>query len=321
MSNNRRNDYQEIRTAFNTFIKAWETGKFELLDDIVSADVSAEFSIFGECHSRENVKGKLKERPSYTYTRFETGNFVALIEGCHAYQSGCVIGMFADDSGDNYRYYQWGGNFCNVFTYLDGRWMITDIKFDLQDDIGDRTLVEQWTPINDRLGWYTGVPLPVISGEIDVPWYKCSNRENIGTEEEQIEELYYRYALGIDCNTFRLLEDVFSESLVMNMYPFGVMNKRTFIATLKVHRQAYTRRWHHVGYFKSIQIHDNTADCILYRNEPYRNWPLVMSKSLENKQIVAAHYDMKAIKEEDGKWRICKFDYFHGPFITGSFDV
>lgn len=314
------NDYQEIKKAFNMFVKAWETGEMELLDYVIAEDAAAEFSIFGECHSREGVRGRLVCHKSYTYKRIETGNFVALIDGNHAYQSACVVGMFADDSGDVYRNYQWGGNFCNIFTKMDGRWLMTDIKFDLQDDIGDRSLVEKWIPINDQIGWYEGVALPVICGEIDVPWYRCRHRENKGSDKEQIEELYYRYALGIDCNTFRLLEDVFSEKLVMNMYPFGIMNKRTFIATLKVHRQAYTRRWHHVGNFKSIVIEGNEAKCVLYRNEPYRNWPLVMSKSLERKQIVSARYDMEAVKEEDGKWRIRKFDYFHGPFIIGDFD-
>lgn len=313
-------DYEEIKIAFQTFVKAWETGKTEMLDDIVAGDARAEFSIFGECHSRENVKGRLAQHRPYTYTRLETGNFVVLIEGNCAYQSGCVVGMFADDSEELYRNYQWGGNFCNTFEKREGKWVMTDIKFDLQDDIGDRTLVEEWIPINDQIGWYQGVALPVISGEIDVPWYKCKHRDNIGSDEEQIAELYYRYALGIDCNTFQLLEDVFSEDLVMNMYPFGIMDKRSFIATLKVHRQAYTRRWHHVGEFKSITVNGDTAKCVLYRNEPYRNWPLVMSKSLERKKIVSARYDMRAVKEKDGKWRINRFDYFHGPFIIGEFE-
>lgn len=312
-------DYQAIKIAFDKFVNAWESGAVDLLDDIVAKDTGAVFSIFGECHGREALKQHLKQRKPFTYVRIESGNFIALIEGTRSYQSGCVVGFFGLEQEDTYSSYEWGGNFCNIWEKKDDRWMLIDIRFDLQDDLGDLSLVDNWIPINDTIGWYSGVALPAISGELDTPWVRCKNRENIGTDREQIEELYYRYALGIDCNTFSLLEDVFSEDLVLNMAPFGTMSKRTFIATLKVHRQAFTRRWHHVGYFEHIDIHGDTADAVLYRREPYRKWPLEMTKDLEKANIIAARYDVKCVKE-NGKWRISRFDYFHGPFILGYYE-
>ena len=251
---NRQEDYDEIKRLFTQFIHAWESGNTEEMDMCVSADVYARFSMFGEgCLSRQSLKlqlGAYSQAPDYK--KFKVHNFVCLIEGNRAQQSAGLSGVFTDRNGQE-RYW-FTGMFTVSYIKNAAGWRMAQIHFellndntvDMKRDSGGRIsivptkqspFVKNWISINDRIGWFHKCPLPVVSGEYDAPWFVIENRENVGTDEEQIRELFYRYCFGLDMNVFLLWDEIFLPDSVVNFKMFGPMNKRRATDVMKLMRE------------------------------------------------------------------------------------
>lgn len=318
---NRQKDYDEIRQNFIRFIKAWEKGNVGELDYCMVADLFAEFSIFGPTNlSRETLKKQLAAYTEFPgYARFEILNFVCLIEGNKAQQSAGITGIFTRKDGTS-RYW-----FSGIFTVTHKKtmfgWRITHIHFDLlndntvsmtRDGQGHLELipserefpyVKNWIPINDRTGWFKGAPLPMVSGEYDAPWYVIRNRENIGGDAEQIQELFYCYCFAVDTNTFQLFDRIFDSDAVTDFPLFGCMDKRRTTDTMKMIREEVSRRTHHMGYFKKLEIRDACAEALICRvisGEHYAG-----NGTNELVENAVRYFHMQADKK-DGLWYITK---------------
>ena len=229
----KKSDYAEIKDAFSKFIKSWETNNMDGLDEVVAVDTYANFSIFGESCSRDLLKNNLKTRTrKTTYSRFLINNYVCLIEGNRAQQSAGISALMSDSSGAEYAHYCFNGLFANSWVKTEKGWQMQSIRFDLLTDdaniltrdetgffitvkgTGDLSFVENWAPIIDKNGFYFGTRLNAICAEYDAPWNVIKNRDNIGTDEEQIEELFFKYCFAIDTDSFGFFKDVWTDDVV-----------------------------------------------------------------------------------------------------------
>lgn len=326
-------DYQEIRRTYDRFVKAWEMNQTEVFEQCLTADAFTYFSIFGEGNlGREALKKRLAERThTVTFARFDTVNYACLMEGEKAQQSAYLNGFFSDDTDGKYEHYAFCGAFCNRWEKRPEGWRITEMRFDLNVDdanvlgrgadggfvltpgTGNLDFVKNWLPITDRVGWFRGVRLPAICGEYDAPWYVIKNRDNLGTDEEQIEELFYQYCFAVDYGCFQMFDEIFDDDAVFCQY-MGYHDKRHITGTLKLNRSG-SRRCQHMGTVGSIQVHGDTADVVMYGKGPASlYYPYQLTKENETQEFVGNRWVFKAIKR-DGKWRFTKWYGIPGAFM------
>ena len=332
-----KSDYEQIKCAFEKFVKAWETTEVDEIDSVVAKDTYANFSIFGEACSRDFLKHNLKQRTrKTTYARFLINNYVCLIEGNKAQQIAGIAALLSDSSGKEYAHYCFNGMFANSWVKTETGWQMNSIRFDLLTDdaniltrdetgsfitvkgTGDLSFVKNWKPIIDKNGFYFGTRLNSICAEYDAPWYVIQNRENIGTDEEQIEELFYKYCFAIDMDSFGLFKDVWTDDVVAYLPPLGIHDKRGITNVLKLNKSG-SRRCQHMGRVKSIEVHGDTADIVMYHMDSTMiQPPYTITKETETKDIVGSRWRIQA-RKENGEWRFSKFFYEYGPFIEGEF--
>ena len=333
----KKSDYTEIKEAFSKFIKAWETNNVDGMDDVVAVDTYANFSMFGESCSRDLLKNNLKVRTrKTTYSRFLINNYVCLIEGNRAQQSAGMAALMSDSSGAEYAHYCFNGLFANSWIKTEKGWQMQSIRFDLLTDdaniltrdesgsfitvkgTGDLSFVENWAPIIDKNGFYFGTRLNAICAEYDAPWNVIRNRDNVGTDEEQIEELFFKYCFAIDTDSFGFFQDVWTDDVVAYLPPLGIHDKRGITNVLKINKSG-SRRCLHMGRVKSIDVHGDTADIVMYHmDNTMINPPYTISNETEKLDIVGSRWRIQA-RREKGAWRFNKFFYEYGPFIEGEF--
>lgn len=320
-----------IKGITEQLIKAWERADCSCINDIVMEDAYIHFTMFGRDIGRERLKEALSGRGRKTsFAKFEMLNYVCLIEKGKAQQSVGLVGAFADCEDGEWKRFGFEGTFANSFIKTKNGWKFSSIKFEFtnEDGIqwprlyttgipqvpgrGDNSFIANWncSHHDDRIGWHEGTEIPAINAEFDAPWYVIKNRENPGTDEEQIQETYFRYAYGIDFYSFKLYEDVFTEDAVMVYGDTQPYDKRTVIEMLKSERQG-SCRCVHMGFFTEIKIHGNTADAKLYlRGCKIPDWYEFNEENL-NKRITWARYKLK-YKKVDGKWLIHRMNFYPG---------
>lgn len=329
----RKEDYDAIREVVEKFLNAWADGQVEKLDECVLADAVATFSIFGEMKlSRETLKANLKVRThKVTYSKIDILNYVCRMSGDFTQLAFDVNGIFSADTDGVYSHYGFNGAFVVSMVKKEAGWRMKDIKFDLRVDdaeilgrdangafcltpgTGDLSFVSNWLKIQHEPGWYEGCRLPAISAEYDAPWYVVPEPDNQGTDEEQIEELFYRYCFAIDHDCFQLFDDIFSEDLTVTMLPFGYLNKRALTDILKVNRSG-SRRCLHMGKPGKIEVKGDKADIIMLHKVPADLIaPYQLTKENEQEDFVTSRWHLHAVKE-DGKWRYTKLDCIAGVF-------
>jgi len=324
-------DAQQIKNIADKLVKAWERAEVSCIDHIVLENAFIHFTMFGRDIGRQALKEAFAARTRKTsFVKFEIVNYVCLIEKGKAQQSFGLIGAFADQEEGEWKRFGFEGIFVNSLTETENGWKFSSVKFEYsnEDSIqwprlystgidqipgrGDISFVANWKNPHhdDRIGWHEGTEIPVVNAEYDAPWYVIQNRENPGTDEEQIRETYFRYAFGIDFYSFQLYEDVFTEDAVMIYGDEQPYDKRSVVDMLKSERQG-SCRCVHWAIFKNIDIHGDTADAKMYlRGCVIPDHYQIDEKSL-NKRIGWARYKLN-YKKIDGKWLIHRMIFYPG---------
>ncbi len=320
-----------IRKMTEELVKAWETGETDILDDLILTDASIEFTMFGRGICIAELKHWMSERARpVSYTRFDIVNYVCLMEQGKAQETYSLIGLFADKAKGNWEQFQFEGIFANTVLLTENGWCFGSIKFELTDantsiwpkmfndgitvipSGGDDSFVANWLvkQHDDRIGWYPDKELPIIVPEVDAPWTVISNRENIGTEEEQIEEVFYRYAYGVDNGLFELYEDVFTDDAVIKYFDDQPWDKRTVTEMLKFEKQGGCRVIH-TGFHKDIRIFGDRAVGYVYLRSITAPDYLPITEGMIRKRWIWARYRLEYVKR-DGKWRIHRLFFYPG---------
>ncbi|MEE0203095.1 MAG: nuclear transport factor 2 family protein [Muricomes sp.] len=331
-------DYAEIKSGFEAFVKAWETREVDALDNLMIVNPFVSYSIFDPIYSREILKERMKvlgKQP--TYSRFVIKSYVCKIENGKAQQSAGMIGYFGDDSGKEYTHYAFTGYFTNSWEKFEDGWKIINAKFDLITDDGtmgmrneagdfirvkgegDLAFVPNWNPICDDKSVFDGCHLPCINGDTDAPWLVIKNPENKPlTDEEEIQELLNRYTFMIDTDTYALLPDLFTEDCSVSMSQLGEMTYPTAIRMLK-QMSGGAIRCHHMGEIVKLDVDGDRAVATAYRRAADEMYPFKYTKETEKVDFVAARYTLM-FRRDHGKWRISHMAYYPGTFINGIYE-
>ncbi|WP_320973731.1 nuclear transport factor 2 family protein [Dysgonomonas capnocytophagoides] len=321
----KREDYLEIKEVFNTFIRAWGKADTNILDHCFTAECACHLSIVkkypcGSQHGLIGIKDFIAKQPQPDFFYITPCNFVVRIKENEAQQSTILVCRCGVFENDNVRIIEFSALLSNHWTKTEGGWKIDDFKMDITECSGEYTeFIENWYFEKQDLAYYHGIHLPVISGELDAPWFRIPQEEDVKTDEERILEAFSRYAYGIDTLNFSLLTEALANDLVVNMAPWGAMDKREFMQTLKYKRQA-VRYWNHPALLDCVLLHENSADLRLHRMAGHRQsaMPIIFTKENYDIQYADARYEIKMIKE-DGIWKILRMDYFLGTIQLGKF--
>lgn len=318
-----RNDYDDIKNRFFSLIKAWENYDSDSVGQYVHEDVKCYMGTCkdytdGSRHSLNGLKGFIKETVPSEYLHMSVYNFLCRGNETEAKMTAIVCGVAADAQ---WQTCQFSFLFANTLTKENNEWLFSEIRFDLVENDGDyQEFFEPWYIGEKKAKWFPGVHLPVISGELDNPYNHYDVKPDLLSDEEQMQEAFSRYAFGIDTVSFENLDDVFSEDLLINMAPFGPMDKRTAMQTLKFHRQP-DKFWIHPGKIETVKICGNEAYIRMYRMSGHRQRsnPLILTRDNINHEYACARYEIKMINENE-EWKFLRMDYFLGVIDLGPYN-
>ena len=210
--------------------------------------------------------------------------------------------------------------FANEWKQTEDGWKMSEIRMDIVDKSGNyEDFFENWHFEDSKAKWYQGIHLPVINGELDSPWIKIPEAEDVLTEEEKLLDGFYRYTFGIDTLSFEHVWPVFADDFVAVMDPWGQLDRRGFLSTIKFHRQS-ARHWTHSVVPEKIEIDGEKAFLKLYRmaGHAQRNHPLTITRDNVDKEYACARYDIQA-RKEDGMWKVNRVEYYLGILEVGIY--
>lgn len=319
-----RDDYLEIKRNFYKFAEAWRSNNPDLLRECFVPEAECHLSTVKKypCGSQHGLIGmqdfvKKTVKPDFFY--ITPCNFIARVKDDHAQQTAILVCKAGVIENDTVRVIEFTTLNANGWIKNDDGWKMNNFKMDITTCSGDyKEFIDQWYFENQDLKYYAGIHLPVISGELDSPWSVIPQEDDVKTEEEKILETFSRYAYGIDVLSFYNLEYALSDDLVVNMAPWGAMDKREFMQTLKYKRQAVLW-WTHPAQLDSIKIDGNKAFMKLHRMAGHRQSAMPVIYTTENYDncYADARYEIKMICENE-IWKIFRMDYFLGTIDLGK---
>ena len=255
----------------------------------------------GSQHSHYGIEHFTKLFEKFSYLEILLCNNVIRIHSDSAWQS-CVLIYRYLNEGD---YDEVVALNVNSWHKENGVWKIKEFRWDCM--LQPKKAIEGMYFETEALKYYPGIHLPVISGELDNPWHRIKEDAE-KTVETQVTETISRYAFGIDTLNIALCDDALSEDIIVNMAPWGAMDKREFMQTLKFNRQS-NRYWAHPVMIESLEIHENKAFVKAYRMAGHKQ--KIMAAPADPEHVFAdARYEFELKKEDE--WRITKLDYLLG---------
>lgn len=313
-----RKDYEEIKENFFTFIQGWKTKNTELLDQCFVKETACNLSVVekypcGGQHGLYGMKDFVKDVPDPDFFYTQPCNFVARINGSNGYQTATVVCLAGVYEGENVRTMEFSALFANAWIKTEDGWRIREMHMDITEHRGDYTeFTDRWYFEKQDLKYYFGIHLPCVSGELDNAWFRIPEEEDVKGDEEKILESFSRYAFGIDTLNFNLLLEALSDDLVVNMAPWGAMDKREFMATLKFKRMA-SFYWNHPARIDCVKMEGDTAFLRLHRMAGHKQsaHPLILTKENVDTVHADARYEI-IMSKENGQWKIKRMDYFLG---------
>ncbi|MEY8345406.1 nuclear transport factor 2 family protein [Niallia circulans] len=322
-----REDYDEIRSTFEKFLGSWKTKDLDVLDECFVPDTKCYLSTVkdyscGSQHSIYGIRNFVEDMAETDVFHIRICNYVSRIADNVGHQIATVICRVAK-YGDNKEInsFEFSALFANGWIKTEtGSWKMNEVRMDIVDYSGDfEDFSKNWYFEDKNAKWYQGVHLPVINGELDSPWNRIPHSEIVLSEEEKVMETFSRYAFGIDTISFENVSPIFSDDFVAVMAPWGNLDKRGFMSTIKYHRQP-ARYWTHSVVPEKIEINGDNAELRLYRmaGHKQRSHPIVITKENVDTEYACARYEVK-MKKENGIWKLSRIEYFLGILEVGSY--
>lgn len=265
-----RYDYDQIKQKFTDFIEAWQNKKITHLEEFVCKDVHAYLSVInteqpvgletagvksetdGAQHTIFGIRDFILDTPVADNTEVHICNYVCRLHEDLAQQAAEVACKAINRDG---RYFQYIAIFCNTWRKKTGKWLMEEIHLDIKHEGGP--LVDEFRKV-----WYFEEPLavltksvhlPCIFPELDSPYYKIRETEDILTEVEKVMDCFYQFNYGIDWIIFKDVKKTLHENF---------KNKREFIAQTKFARQSY-RYSSHAYTCRAVEIKGDFAEAIV----------------------------------------------------------
>lgn len=250
-----RKDYDVIKQKFAQFIETWKTRDTSKLGELVTTDVHAYFSTVGtseegEQHTLFGVKAFVKDIPVTDTLKYEVCNFICRVNGDMAHQAAEVACVAENNDGKNFVFV---ATFANGWVKENGEWLMNEIRLDIKDyesPLRDY-FAETWYFENPLAILTATVHLPCIFPDVDTPYFRVPEAEDLLTEEEKVEECFSKFIYGIDWIIFTYNRDTMADN-------FKNQEKHAFIAETKWARQRF-RYWCHPYKITSVKIDGDTA--------------------------------------------------------------
>lgn len=321
-----RKDYDQIKMKTNQFLKLWKTGETDGLENIVAADALVYLSTVkgtadGSQHSRYGVANFILDTPKPDVFHMTCCNYVCRLKEDNAQQSFVAVAHAVKIEGEDVKAFEFSAFFNNSWKRQEDDWKITEMRMDIVDYNGDyKEFMDCWYYEDPKAKWYPGIHLPVIQGEMDSPWVRIPDAEDILTDEEKCMEQFCRYAYGIDTIACKHVYDAFDEDILIDMAPWGIMNKRGYLTSIKYHRTK-SRYWTHTARPSKVEIDGNICKMTLPRLAGHRpkEHGLVVTKENMNHEFSCATYEVE-LKKRNDIWMITKMGYYQGIVDLGEYE-
>lgn len=299
MTNEIINTRQKIRKRLDQFIQLW-TGKSDDLS-IFTSKIEMNAFQYGHVTGANQIKTTLAKDIINHQLTIRPENIYIAGQGNKATISTYLIGNL--DNKDDHLTFQ--GTMILDLIKAESNWLINKIQ--LIHGTDNHLTLHHWKQsFNYRRFWQPSDPTAVIISEFDSPWKKYPHNEFAPTDrKQQIQDLFSKYAWGIDQADWDNLSDVFAEDAESDLMPMGhQIGRRNVFGQLRQFRLA-SQYLHHIGRVLNIDFTtDKTADVFLGR--------LISEQDIEKKsgqRLYGAYYEIKTRLEDDRKWRFTFMSY------------
>lgn len=310
-TNMARKDYLEVKALFTRFTEAWRAREFEAAEGLFADDAACSLSVFPGESSLEGIRRLFESTPKLPLFRLDTANEAIFIKGEQGRQSAYFLAALSGADREAPAVFEFQA-ICTL-TYRKGGdgWKISHLRLAVCDPHGEGVAADEWYH-EDRMGWYPDAHMPNILGELDSPW--LLQEEESGREAgEEVMLPFYRYAFALDTLSFGDMERALSDELEVEMEPYGRMDKRLFMSTLKSQRQTGID-WVHPGKPVSIKIQGSRAQLVLHRVGGHGRRAIPVSADNIGLSYIDGIYHIEMELGEDG-WRIRRLSYSYEPQI------
>lgn len=290
---------KNLRNRLDQFVQLW-TGESNDLN-IFTPEIVMEAFQYGHVVGADQIKATFVKDIANHQLTIRPENVYIAGQGSKATISTYLIGNL--DNKDDHLTFQ--GTLVLDLIKNEHEWLINEIR--LVHGTDNHLTLPHWKQsFNYRRFWQPNDPTSVIISEFDSPWKKYPHNEFAPTDKvQQIQDLFSKYAWGIDQADWGNLSDVFAEDAESELMPMGhQIGRRNVFGQLRQFRLA-SQYLHHIGRVLNVDFTtEKTADIFLGR--------LISEQDIEKKsgqRLYGAYYEIKARLEDDGKWRFTFMNY------------
>jgi hypothetical protein len=305
-------DVQQIKAVLVKFLRSWTTRNIQDLDTCFIPEAACSLGVVRKNpFSLDDLHRFVLSTAACTTFRIDLANFVALVRGSEAQQSACLLAVATQSAGTSFRSFEFQAICSNSFVRTSSGWKIWELKIDFIDPHGDFTEFARDWCCDSRIGWHQDGILPVIVGELDSPWVRIPDPENNLSELDAVLMPFFRYAFGLDTLSMAEISPVLADGLTVVMPPYGTMDKRSFLATLKIQRQT-EKTWIHPVELHSAEINGDRALVRFYRTGGHGRRPFPLTADNLDRRVSEARYELQMTREK-GFWQISHLSYALAP--------
>lgn len=294
---------RELKGLLRKLLDAWE-GKADL--PVLSSHFTAKTYQYGSLKSATDLQDAFKTDHNNYDLHVKEENVYIAGQKNKAAISAYLIGKLNNDQEK----LTFSGQIILDLTKIEQEWVIDYIRLINATDGKEKP--SHWvSSLNIQKRWEPGDDTPIIIPELDSPWRKFpDNAFGPTNKDEALQDLYTKYAWGIDMLDWSNLADVIAEDAETDLMPMGQQKgKRNVYGQLRGFRNAATYL-QHIG--EVIDIHwfsETEAELFVGRLFSQQDY------TETNQRLYGARYKMKARLEKDGVWRYTYMNYQPGWFV------
>jgi hypothetical protein len=309
--------WPELGALREAFFAAWSRADWQGLESALDADSLLTSSQHGLGRGHVAWRGMLQgDAAASEWMR--TSNHATLVgSDGRAVASAYAIGLLASGT----QRFLFGASVVLKFAFRGAprHWSLIDVRIGVNWCKGEHALVSHWRKPPDDAGWQVNDEPPTIVSELDSPWAFVGEALPQADPHEALRELYSKYAWAIDQGDIALLSDCYTDDAAGGFSPLGRLQGRHAIVG---QQKSFRRHWPWMQHFADVLRIEPEADgrharMIVARIIPER--PVDET----GRALYGAHYQLRA-RNDDGRWRICWFDYRPGWFTADdapAFDI
>lgn len=304
---------QELVSALADFCHIWRGGKPSISSDGISESVTLSTSYQGVYCGKDEVINALQQSfKGVDLVRLETSNCVTRADREQAVLSAYVHGVVRKDNRSSL----FGALILLHFSMSDKVPDLCDARIQISWVKDERSFPDGWY-LPTGQPWQRGDRPAVILSEMDSPWHLIPDSLLHLSDEEAIEEAWYRYAWALDQADFSLLADSFSSDASGNFVPIGHLNgRREIVSAIKAFRLPWP--WmQHYGQPLAVKVSSDgqSASAYVGRIIPEN------THTDDGEPIWGAHYRICMARSSIGNWLIGSSEYCPGWLTMATLSV